>query len=383
MTAVRYFSADLLRAISAQAVVVSHAALLFLLWSPTTDYPVLQKSVVWLSSFGHHAVIVFFVLSGFLVGGKTIERISIGEFSLPRYAIDRLFRLWIVAVPAVALGGALDLISFNFGHGADVVRVLTPSFMPIEWNPEDSLSVATAVCNALFMQTIACPQIGSNLALWSITNEAIYYATFPTLMFLFTNRATGNKMVTAVAVLLAIGFLVMLGKTWSLLFGFAMWVAGALTYTLLHHLSKTAVTRVSGALIAVVGVVMCSRNGYNAWSDLGASIAACGMLIACQDWRPDWRPVRQTVELCSAYSYSLYATHLPVMFALLSFIPNAAHAAYGPSTVALCAFAVIASNAVALAFYSAFERHDAQFRKAVHLAAASFRRDEVATTGRQ
>lgn len=42
---------------------------------------------------GHEAVVVFFVLSGFLVGGRGFERISKGIFDVRSYAIDRFARI--------------------------------------------------------------------------------------------------------------------------------------------------------------------------------------------------------------------------------------------------------------------------------------------------
>ena len=46
-----------------------------------------------LCRMGHEAVIVFSVLSGFLVGGRGFERIKDGSMNVGSYAIDRFARI--------------------------------------------------------------------------------------------------------------------------------------------------------------------------------------------------------------------------------------------------------------------------------------------------
>ena len=52
---------------------------------------------------GWVGVDVFFVLSGFLVGGSVITATKQGNWSGCRYILRRLTRLWIVIVPALRL----------------------------------------------------------------------------------------------------------------------------------------------------------------------------------------------------------------------------------------------------------------------------------------
>lgn len=53
------------------------------------------------------AVIVFFVLSGFLVGGRGAERLLNGTFRLKDYAIDRVSRIVTPLVPSLLLSAAI------------------------------------------------------------------------------------------------------------------------------------------------------------------------------------------------------------------------------------------------------------------------------------
>lgn len=59
---------------------------------------------------GHEAVIVFFVLSGFLVGGRGFERIKDGSMNVGSYAIDRFSRI------TPPLGCYPILLYYKFSH---------------------------------------------------------------------------------------------------------------------------------------------------------------------------------------------------------------------------------------------------------------------------
>lgn len=61
-------------------------------------------SIFYLSTrFGFEAVVVFFVLSGLLVGGKAIDRILKGSFNPLQYGIDRAVRIMLPLISALLL----------------------------------------------------------------------------------------------------------------------------------------------------------------------------------------------------------------------------------------------------------------------------------------
>jgi len=59
-------------------------------------------------TLGNEAVMIFFVLSGYLVGGSAIGAMRRDTWSWRRYLLKRLTRLWVVLIPALVLGFALD-----------------------------------------------------------------------------------------------------------------------------------------------------------------------------------------------------------------------------------------------------------------------------------
>ena len=102
---------DHLRWISALAVLVGHAReVLFVPHFPPDALPVWAKALYFVTNFQKEAVIVFFVLSGVLIGGKLMEYAAEPVFPLGRYAVERLTRLYVVLLPALALS-LLPLVS--------------------------------------------------------------------------------------------------------------------------------------------------------------------------------------------------------------------------------------------------------------------------------
>ena len=69
---------------------------------------------------GHEAVMVFFVLSGFLVGGSTIRVIKSNSWTWKEYLLQRLTRMWMVLIPALVLGLLDNLGLFAFSGTSSI-----------------------------------------------------------------------------------------------------------------------------------------------------------------------------------------------------------------------------------------------------------------------
>src|SRR5690349_12335860 len=93
---------DLVRALAAFFVVLDHAPTLF-------DLP-------WIPRWGHQAVIVFFVLSGYVISNVADTR----ETDARRFLIARLARLWSVLVPAAILILAVMLSGWRPSEAAAI-----------------------------------------------------------------------------------------------------------------------------------------------------------------------------------------------------------------------------------------------------------------------
>lgn len=157
----------------------------------------LSESILPASNFGHSSVIVFFVLSGFVIAYITDTR----EKTFATYAASRLSRVYSVALPAVFLTVALDAIG----------RQLNPAAYGY---PFDHFLLRGAA-SLLLLNEVWFVSITSfsNVPYWSICYEMWYYVAFGLVMFL--PRRVGLMAVALLA--LALGpKVVLLAPIWGL-----------------------------------------------------------------------------------------------------------------------------------------------------------------------
>src|ERR1700742_1036888 len=100
---------DLLRGVAALLVCLFHwRYLLFVDYSQITAYRVPLKYFYLVTSTSRQAVIVFFVLSGYLISSSIFRLERRAAWSWRLYLTHRLVRLWIVLFPALLLGFLWD-----------------------------------------------------------------------------------------------------------------------------------------------------------------------------------------------------------------------------------------------------------------------------------
>ncbi len=149
---------DLLRVGAAMAVLLSHWMQMLVPGIPNQTY-------------GHDAVIVFFVLSGFVMAMVCDTR----ERSLSDYALSRLARLWSVAVPALVL--AIIVYATCQGRAPDVFAA-TVTF---DVGPLHASLMNLIFCGQGWFGAISPPL---NNPFWSLNYEAWYYAAYGAVVFL-------------------------------------------------------------------------------------------------------------------------------------------------------------------------------------------------------
>ena len=150
---------DLVRFLAALTVLLFHASGLEFMRVDTV-----------LGHYGREAVIVFFVLSGFVIAYTADQK----DCTLPEYAIHRISRIYSVVIPALILTPMADWIGarihpeFYVGYNAQSVwpiRVVNSVLCMNEWG---------------FWSV----QFFSNVPYWSIPYEVAYYILFGVSFFL-------------------------------------------------------------------------------------------------------------------------------------------------------------------------------------------------------
>ena len=271
----------------------------------------LVTDILPVSTYGQSSVIVFFVLSGFVIAYITDTK----ENTLANYAASRVSRIYSVALPAVLLTLAMDAVG----------RQLYPALYVY---PFDQFLVRIAssllLVNEVWFISITS---FSNVPYWSICYEMWYYAGFAMIMFL--PRRAG----LAAAALLGLMFgpkLLLLAPVWG---------AGVLLY---HWKALTRLSEPVGWLLTIgstlglvwfheagvlahMGELLKTLIGPHWYKQLTYSnyfignwllallvfINFAGMRVVSVRLAPLLLAVERPVRLVAAYTFTLYLLHQP------------------------------------------------------------------------
>lgn len=204
---------DSLRGLAALVVLVGHAR--WLLWEGYSEgyklhpdsYSVIGKiSVYFLSlfSFGHQAVMFFFVLSGFVIHlkySKNIVQKNDPAFHLGTYIKRRIARIYPPLILSLILTFCLDLLGAYLGftiYASDTNNALISSNIFFDHSISSFL-------NNLFLNPDS-KAFGSNSPIWSLKLEWWFYLLFP--LFLLFNKRGVYKGVIFTLSLFFLSFLV-------------------------------------------------------------------------------------------------------------------------------------------------------------------------------
>ena len=328
-----YFS--LFRIIAALLVVTGHVRNLLLL-DYLPNLPGYVKALYFLTGFGHQAVMIFFVISGFWISNITIGRMRKGSWSWPHYAVDRLSRLWLVLIPALVIGGLLD-VAGRFGLNAAVYHGIQGT-NTVTFDVATRLNLLNFLGTASFLHNLLVNIFGSNGPLWSLTNEFWYYVWFPVLWETLVHRKL--NLLRAVAVIVTmIAFR-------SLLIGLLCWLCGVALYIVVRRVAeqgRKAPRPLVYAGLAVFGIllIVCltgARTGRlpGDMSDLAISVTFAGFLgaiILGEFSLP--RLLKPFAAYGAGASYSLYATHFPFALLIVGLIAPARRLAPGLPAIGL------------------------------------------------
>jgi peptidoglycan/LPS O-acetylase OafA/YrhL len=328
---------------------------------PSTNF--LTKAFYFMTGFGHEAVMIFFVISGFLVGGKVWSRMRDASFTWRDFLIDRMSRLYAVLIVALLLGGALDWLGSRYFDLNGLYNLSTSEPIAVLSHPAVShLGWRDFLINATFLQTIAGPTYGSNGPLWSLANEWWYYILFPCSLMVFFSRGMLAKTAALIATVAMVFFL-----PTSILILFGVWLLGV------------AASRIQSKNILVFGAVPLFSTAlvlarlevirFPYWEQffLGAGFA---LLLASFSGRSFAFPFRHVSRYLAGFSYSVYLVHFPVLMFVVSVCWTiygfGIKMPFGPK--GLCVYAVLMSLAIFSSWLVSLitEKRTAALRFAMH-----------------
>jgi len=347
------FGLDFLRALAIALVLTAHASFLFL--------PITQHLQAWWM-LGHLGVELFFVLSGFLIGGILANQAAAGDLDVRQFWIRR----WLRTLPNYYLFLLINLLLERWISGA--------------WPHAASYLV--------FGQNLAWPVPMFYGESWSLAIEEIFYLVAPLLVLLA--RASGLRGLRPMTLIIA---------------GIAFFTAVRIVYVLHYEptwdegVRKVTIVRLDAIAYGVVAILLYRRYRPNAATAarvalLGmAGIAACvasylllpldtsflartllfnlipisfaAFLPIAALWQPSgWpRVLDVAVRKLALWSYALYVSQLALLRVLLSIL------GWKGETWIACLAQAVAFSAMAIALaalvYQLYERPLLRWREAV------------------
>ncbi|MGH8491225.1 MAG: acyltransferase family protein [Gammaproteobacteria bacterium] len=307
MTAALSLYLDLVRFVAATVVLISHFAYTRISGG---EYLILRR-------FGADAVIVFFVLSGYVIAYVSAER----ERTLCEYAINRCARLYSVVFPGLIATVILDQMG----------RVLDPALYAGWWY-KDSEALWRFLASLLFVNELWFASIRpfSNGPYWSLGYEFWYYALYGACYY-YGGR---TRAVLAVLIALIAGpkILMLLPAwligVWTYRFSRSKQVSGPIGWVLflspilIYSFIKASEIDIAArmATMAIIGPDFVTSKLKNSDEFLMNHIYA--VLVALNfigmraishslDRIPSW--IEQAIRYWAGLTFSIYLLHYPVL----------------------------------------------------------------------
>lgn len=328
---------DSVRFIAAFMVLLSHSRNDFFL--PYNELPNEQQSILsflfyFCCRLGHEAVIVFFVISGFLVGGRGLEKLKSGTFDNRDYMIDRTVR---IALPLIA---------------TIIFCIFTYYIIGQNFNYLDALG------NLLSLQGVCCAPFISPL--WSLSYEVWFYIILLGISLASTKKIKG-------LILLAICMLVFtkLDSRYVLI-----WFLGAFAF-----LCKPKKRSVIVLFVSFIALLI----------SLALSIMSSNSNAIILLWKPDYFLMEAFLSICvcifiqqvilfktvnkhlvridcffsnlAKFSYTLYLTHRVTLLLIFQFLFSKGAAQFNADGLLTYALILLLCIIVSWLIYLVSEKH--------------------------
>ncbi len=314
-------------------------------------------------NLGSDAVVVFFVLSGFVIAYAADQR----DRGLGGFAFSRLTRLWSVAIPALILTLVADAIGSS----------LAPGDYDGWWHHKAPAWLTAPIALGFFSEWTGFGyRIGTNGPWWSLSYEAAYY-----LLFAIATYMTGlRRALFLVLAIMLVGIKpLLLMPSWLL--GVAVyhllkrapeggqngrWVLWAvlppMLYVLFQALSLPLMLELLGKVTFGPIMWLVRFSDEPIWNLVIGGLFALHLYAVGRLMAGSERPVTkasQAIKWIAGGSFSIYLVHYPLLMLLDVFIPDFAPAPLHHLVL------FVAVMAACLLFAQVFERPLPRFRAAL------------------
>jgi len=335
---------DMARGLAALAVLASHVrGLFFVPYHDLSRHSIPLDMFYGATTLGHQAVMIFFVLSGFLIVGSIVNSFDGGTWSWTKYLVNRIVRLSLVLIPALILCWVVDHIGMALSSTAalyhrPVENLFTTSVAHLETAPNFFGSL-------FYVQSILVQPFGSDGPLWSLSYEFWYYILFPIALCALAGKFRARIKVFYCAAALVIFFFV--GRAIALYF--LIWLLGgsvAVSLRLREARTRFSWANAMGIAPLLFGLGFSISRPLNSpfFTDaiVALGFAAWVYVIVGASERHMSPAYARTARLLAGFSYTLYLTHFPIVFFMRArmhgavWLPTFIHLVYA---VLICAIA--------------------------------------------
>lgn len=324
---------DFLRFFASQLVCIGHAISFFeiveILQPPHAPY---------MQNIG---VIIFFVISGFLIA-YTLDRNSINpSYGLGEFVVDRVARIYSAYLPALLVIAITDILLSEMS-GYEISASLT-------WSALIGNVFMMQKYTGLLSQYLAVPIFGSASQLWTLAAEFHIYIFVGALYFMFIKRHAGWSLLVAVlAMQVPIHFL----NSDESITGsglLILWILGFAAYFVVQA-DFWRFVRTSLWMAVFIFSIFLWFHGVNPGHEYRTdgyplvAIAFGAIVLTTQrtNFAFKYERLSQIIHFAAGYSFSLYLLHYSIIYFVKVWWPY--------SNWAGAVFSILLSNAVAVTF---------------------------------
>lgn len=328
---------DVLRFMAAFFVVLSHVRNdVFQSFSELSSSGLLEKIFFLLTRLGHEAVLVFFVLSGFLVGGRLSKAVINKKTNFHGWIIDRVVRIWLPLIPAVI-----------------ITYILSPNM-----NIFQGIGIFFGLNDVIFVTPLI------NSPLWSLAYEIWFYLFGFALALLLSKK--GRSPLAWIILFLCFLVFQELSPHYLL-----CWLIGAYFYIKPTKPSPIFLTLIFTILVFCLGVLQLTKNQGYLIKGLNLKdlrfifeiiFSVCiGYLLPILKQLPSIR-ISQVIGPLSNFSYTLYVVHYPLLkIVSLNFVQKSS--IVDGKSILIFISLVLILNIASFFIYKLFEFHTLNVKK--------------------
>lgn len=261
--------------------------------------------------FGHEAVIIFFVLSGFVIHLKQSDKnYNFENFKVLTYLKKRVIRIYPTLIISFLLCIMLDYLSFFF----------------IQISFQDIFSKYSS--SSFFFNLFLIPEApiwGYNFPIWSLKHEWFFYLLYPLLLWL-SNKHTSFSILVVTGLFASYGLGIRIPYVGTAAYTLMVWSLGCILAFIYKNTNQIKWLPCL-LILSFIYPYIPESNQYYILMDLVFGLIVMGVLSIIILYRQNIvSSILTRFTWLGTFSYSIYLLHSPFLNFYQTLILNYKHA---------------------------------------------------------